>query len=158
MSAFTREELRNIANCLRPAKCARFENGDACGLWMLNSYLPSLGAIELHTNLQKRWTLQERIADCANFEGRMYVSESGRDCDGVQYSGKLTMCDATLAAFHKLYADTGRWADGPFQLTPLTWDEVKESKYSSRDLTMEAFEDGHAHTISSARYDEDGEY
>jgi hypothetical protein len=35
-------------------------------------------------------------------------------------------------------------------------DELPESR--SRDLALEAFEDGHAHIVSEVRFDEEGGY
>ncbi len=42
--------------------------------------------------------------------GMMIVSECGRDCDGVVYSGKTRECVATLAGFYALYDETAEWA------------------------------------------------
>jgi hypothetical protein len=42
----------------------------------------------------------------------------------------------------------GLWFSSPEQ----------KAKYVSRDLAMEAYEDGHAHSVSMVRYDEDGDY
>lgn len=160
MTTWTRKELAEIANVFRGTdkRQVNFENGDTCGLWLLNSHLPRLGAHELHRNLNKRWKLMARIKECQRIDGRMFVTESGRDCDGVQYSGQVHECDANLRAYEKLYYDINEWADGPFSLYPITVAERNEVIYQSRDLAMEAYEDGHPHSLSAARYDEDGSY
>lgn len=79
--------------------------------------------------------------------GQMKVVESGRDCDGVEYDGLMRICDASLEAFEKLHDHISGWADGPFQLTIVSWDI--DIEYTSRDLVMEAHENGHRHSIVS---------
>lgn len=89
------------------------------------------------------------------------VVYSGRDCDGVQYSGSVTIVNCTggaQAAIEKEIEHSYSYADGPMYHTIMRPSEAEGIKYTSRDLTMEAFEDGHSHSISSARYDEEGDY
>jgi len=128
-------------------QAAVFVNGDTIGLWLMNSRLASFHDNTLHHILSKRWELMARIAECRRSDGRMWVSESGMDCDCVRYSGSMHECEATLAAFYKLYDETNQWADGPFSMYPVTEAERAEIKYESRDLAMEAYEDGHPHSI-----------
>lgn len=80
-------------------------------------------------------------------DGTMNVSESGRDCDGVQYSGYVHRnVPATLKGFYALWETVAEGADGPFRLYPINRNCDLPS-YTSRDLTLEAFEDGHAHSL-----------
>lgn len=161
MTAFTRKELVDIARIFADSERMKggFENGDTCRLWLLNSYLQvKLGANDLHHRLTKRWKLMARIEECRRADGKMWVSESGMDCDGVQYSGSMHECDANLRAYEALVYDINGWADGPFSTYPITEAERAEVTYQSRDLAMEAFEDGHPHSLSAARYDEEGSY
>ncbi|MCK5602378.1 hypothetical protein KAR91_10925 [Candidatus Pacearchaeota archaeon] len=157
---FDRNEIRDIANIF--ASCdkfsGKFENGDTVLLWLLNSYLPSLGSNTIHQTLVRRFELAERIAKCRRPDGLMYVTEGGMDCDGVQYSGTIHECEATLRGYEKLQYDINSWADGPFSTCPITVEEAKKTTYSSRDLAMEAFEDGHSHILSTVPFDEDGPY
>ena len=88
------------------------------------------------------------IAELAE-DGMVAAVESGRDCDGVEYSGKVCVIEATLAAFDKLHDDTAEWADGPFRFDLMRVSEAKKVEYESRDLVMEAHEDGHRHVIYS---------
>lgn len=81
--------------------------------------------------------------------GKVCAIESGRDCDGVQYAGKVHTIDANIAAWRKLYDDLGNWADGPFSLSVASPSEARAIEYTSRDLVMEAHEDGHPHVIYS---------
>ena len=48
-------------------------------------------------------------------------------------------------------------AEGPVYWISIAQPEHK-AEHVSRDLAMEAFEDGHPHSVSMARYDEDGAY
>ena len=102
---------------------------------------------EIHSRLASKWKLMQRIADCA-VDGMIQVDESGMDCDGVQYGGKLHKIPATLAAYDKLGCDIGEWADGPFSLYIMSAKDMQEyDGYHSRDLGSEAHEDGHPWVI-----------
>lgn len=96
------------------------------------------------------YLLRERLKARACPDGTVYLSESGRDCDGVQYWGQIhTLQEPTVEAFNALADDINQWADGPFYLTILWPDEVEEARANAgqRDLVAEAYEDGHPHVI-----------
>lgn len=79
-------------------------------------------------------------------DGKVLVHEHGRDCDGVQYSGVIHAIEPTIEALDGLQDAVASSADGPFALSILkATDEIPEAE--SRDLTMEAFEDGHPHVL-----------
>jgi len=107
----------------------------------------ALAHTEVDEHINERAALAARIAACAK-NGKLLVVESGRDCDGVQYSGRKYTIDATAKAFHDLHNEIAEWADGPFRLTIVPFDT--EVEYTSRDLVMEAYEDGHPHVIYSS--------
>ena len=114
-------------------------------LWLLNRLEQNHGALAIATDRRiARQSLIRRIAECA-IDGKVAVWEAGRDCDCVQYSGFRCLIDANVKAFDDLYAHTAEWADGPFAL----WVESPSVKpeHHSRDLMLEAFENGHAHAI-----------
>lgn len=80
--------------------------------------------------------------------GKVIYLESGMDCDCVKYSGKKHLIDATPQALDELYDYINKWADGPFDLSGPYQPSVTENwKYESRDLALEAFEDGHPHVV-----------
>lgn len=81
--------------------------------------------------------------------GKVCAIESGRDCDGVQYAGKVHTIAANIDAWRKLDDDLGKWADGPYCLSVASPSEARGIQYESRDLVMEAHEDGHPHVIYS---------
>lgn len=101
---------------------------------------------EAHHSVEQRIGLHHRIAECSE-SGKVALIESGRDCDGVMYWGRVHLVDATLAAVLDKEALIARWADGPFQLRIERPTVAEEIEYHSRDLGAEAFEDGHAHCL-----------
>lgn len=122
--------------------------------WRSAHYLRMLHAIhwpradELRTRRMARLSLAQLIAAC-NEGGKVLVVESGRDCDGSEYSGRVHTIDATVAAFDWLDARLGDWSDGPYYLSVARPSERDSISSTSRDLALEAFEDGHAHVIYS---------
>ena len=114
-------------------------------LWFLNRLENMGGALRRATERRmKRQSLHRIIAECAE-GGKVAVIESGRDCDGVQYSGRRYLIDANVHAYDALRYDIAKWADGPCYLDIARPSEVVE--YSSRDLALEAFEDGHPYSL-----------
>lgn len=97
----------------------------------------------------ERALLEQRIHDLAE-HGEVVVVESGRDCDGVEYRGRCHTIQATLDAYIKLDDEIGQWADGPYRLNIVSPSQAESISYSSRDLVMEAYEDGHPHYIVSS--------
>jgi len=102
------------------------------------------GGGKIHRSLTRRWKTQAQI-DEYSLDGLIFLVESGRDCDGVQYSGHVHSCKASPVALRALEDDISAWADGPFQLTFIHKHERPE--YTSRDLGLEAFENGHQHIL-----------
>lgn len=101
---------------------------------------------ENHRRLEKRLALHRALRD-SSIGGKVIVIESGMDCDGVQYTGRHHTIDASIKAFDALYERIAEYADGPFHLWPVSPERAAEIHYVSRDRTLEAFEDGHAHCI-----------
>jgi len=98
---------------------------------------------------ERRFQLRGAIAT-NQVNGKLYLEESGMDCDGVRYSGQIHEIDATLEAYTKFVDDTNAWADGPCYLNIIPPAELEAARlvgYQSRDLGSEAHEDGHPHSI-----------
>jgi hypothetical protein len=102
----------------------------------------------LHKNLNMHFATVEMIRQFEH-EGRLYLEESGIDCDCIQYSGTIHEIDANPYALRKLEEEISRRADGPFCLQPLRFEDVKHIRYVTRDLAAEAFEAGHPHVAHS---------
>lgn len=91
--------------------------------------------------------IEYRIKACAKGSRRVWVYETGRDCDGVTYANRPYKIAATVAAYEREIARIGRWADGPFSLHVIPAHAAKNMRSWSRDNILEAFEDGHAWSI-----------
>ena len=90
--------------------------------------------------------IEKAIAELAE-HGRVAVVESGRDCDGVQYSGRVRIIRARLRDFLELEDAIAEWADGPFRLQLERPNVARRIEPGLRDLTMEGFENGHQHHL-----------
>ena len=101
-----------------------------------------------HEATQARRARQQKILDCTE-DGKILIVWEGRDCDGVEYEGRWSLIDATKEAIEAHIDNTYEWADGPCHYTFAKPSERDEIEYSSRDRTLEAFEDGHPHCIHS---------
>jgi uncharacterized protein YjhX (UPF0386 family) len=97
---------------------------------------------------QRRMSFKQQLVSLAE-GGKIAVIESGRDCDCVEYDGRVHIIDATLEAFNTLDDSIGHWADGPYHLSLERPSMAERIQYESRDLVMEAHEDGHPHVIYS---------
>lgn len=82
-------------------------------------------------------------------DGWVYLVISGMDCDGVQYSGLKTLVRAIPTVINKRIEENLKWADGPMYFDIMSPHDGDKVQYSSRDLGMEAFENGHPHVLYS---------
>ena len=104
-----------------------------------------------HNRVWLREQLDEYTVD-----GKVAVSVDQMDCDCSRWTSSNVMpAVGVLIERHleHIYNDAegpiyGMWFSKP----------VDKAEYVSRDLAMEAFEDGHAGSVSMSRYDEDGDY
>jgi hypothetical protein len=97
--------------------------------------------------LAKRVDLQALIS--ANSErGQVVILESGMDCDCVAFSNRKYKVDAlpvaVRALMDRIYGD----AEGPCHLSIVSPSAAKRLEYGSRDLGMEAYENGHPSRVS----------
>jgi hypothetical protein len=123
----------------------KWASHESRALWFLNRLEERHWLLAQATEARvARQSLIRRIAEL-QVGGQVAVWESGRDCDSVRYRGFKCLIPATVAEFDALYEHEHQWADGPFCL----WVEspLLERQRCSRDLALEAFEDGHSHVI-----------
>lgn len=109
---------------------------------------------QAHERTQARRNYLARLFALAE-DGKIAVIESGRDCDGVAYSGCVTIVDANVEAVQAHIDHQVKWADGPVWFDLERPSAAAAIEYKSRDLTLEAFEDGHSHVISEVRFEGD---
>jgi hypothetical protein len=117
-------------------------------LWMLNKLYEwqkapyskrAKNRIKFHKDLQK---MQEN--------GKIALVFSGMDCDGVTYQNSVHTVPANWKNVLQYIDDVVNNADGPVYYY-LEYPSVAENlTYYSRDLGMEAFENGHSHYISTS--------
>lgn len=103
--------------------------------------------LDLDDRINKRAALAASLA--SNQEnGMVALFEGGRDCDGVRYHGRSCgLIPATVQAYWQEHSRIAEWADGPFYLQIVKPSEAELVVYTSRDLVLEAYEDGHPHRI-----------
>lgn len=101
---------------------------------------PSLDKLTLR---QRR---AERLTSLAE-NGKVCIVSSGMDCDGGAWSGRVYEFDAVPYAIERFIEKEYEWADGPLRLELARPSECEEVEYESRDLALEAFEDGHPHCL-----------
>lgn len=87
------------------------------------------------------------MLDRCTVDGKIGVVLSGRDCDCVSYRREY-VCETwrSVAAFKREWDEHCNWLDGPESQHFYRPDEIEEG-YHSRDLALEAFEDGHTHVV-----------
>lgn len=93
--------------------------------------------------LAQRADLYKRIAECTE-DGEVAVVYSGMDCDCVKFCHSHIFKAIPLAIDREIEG-AYEWADGPMSVGVCKPSERPEAY--SRDLAMEAFEDGHQHIV-----------
>lgn len=104
--------------------------------------------VEAHEARMRRYWFLRKLRDYAE-DGKIAVIESGRDCDGVEYNGHVTILDANKKTVEEWVDSQLASADGPMHFALERPSVAKGIEYTSRDRTLEAFEDGHPGTIYS---------
>lgn len=97
--------------------------------------------------LAERAELAQTIAECVE-DDKLCIVTSGRDCDCVEFVYSTLMSRPTVMRLWSEERDTFYWADGPISIGYCRPSE-RPGNYS-RDLVMEAFENGHPHFVCSA--------
>ena len=90
---------------------------------------------------------REAIMACINAcerDGMVWVSQSGMDCDCVQFTGSYAIqIPATLQAYWGYAVPAYEHAEGRMSISI----SASRPSHNSRDLALEAFEDGHQHVV-----------
>ena len=97
-----------------------------------------------------RMSIQEAIRKYA-VNGKISINISAMDCDCSKYTSGSIIDAVPLVAVHARMNYEYDGAEGPMSV----WIDTPANKvgYSSRDLALEAFEDGHPHSVSEVRYE-----
>ena len=106
------------------------------------------GSTQDESRLAERVIIEGIIASYVQ-GGMVGLVQSGMDCDCSQYVNSDLVPNLTAIQFQIRRDDMVEWADGPCQLSITSPDELPRAY--SRDLAMEAWEDGHPHIVSTAQ-------
>ena len=96
--------------------------------------------------LAHKLKLVEKIKNYAE-NGEILLIEGGCDCDGSQYEGKTRLVNATFVEVNAFIEQAENWADGSIYFDFDFPSNDENYTRSSRDLALEAFENGHSHII-----------
>jgi hypothetical protein len=81
-------------------------------------------------------------------DGKIGVAVSGMDCDCSAYRRQYTIeVPNSVQALKRWYEDHVSSLDGPESLNFIHPSKVDKTKNESRDLALEAWEDGHPHVV-----------
>lgn len=109
------------------------------------------------SDIGRRAALYERI-DKAARDGKVSINVDQMDCDCARWTSGHVMPTVPRRAVERyIEEEIYGAAEGPIYWVGIAQPE-HVAEYESRDLALEAFEDGHAHSVSMARYDEEGAY
>ena len=150
------EMARKSSQDIRSLGCftSRFDLCNEYGtpFWWVEAY-PWDHPKSKHGKWTELYNLRQRIKDCEVRPGEFWYNETGRDCDGVVYESSPSLFKGNWYDWLKHIDHTAEWADGPFCLHIIHPDDVEDIQPYSRDLALEAFEDGHPHVLSEVRYE-----
>ena len=79
--------------------------------------------------------------------GKVAVVWGGMDCDCVSFEGSVHIVDADWRSLIAHIDSQYEGAEGPMHYKIIPLSQIEDIEYSSRDLTLEAFEDGHPYLI-----------
>lgn len=127
---------REFAPCFHPIRL----------LWAINKLGGAARMAELHARTQL-CIAQHRAVRVMAEGGQVAVVWSGRDCDGIRYTGDVRLVDASLPALREHIRKTEEWADGPCSYTLMAPSVAALIHPTERDLNAEAFEEGRSHCI-----------
>ena len=96
--------------------------------------------------LAQRAKLKARLAELQE-EGKIALVHGGIDCDGGRWDNRVAMVSATVIAVERWSDRYKAQAEGPQWQTLEKPSLAKDLTEDSRDLGLEAFEDGHAHVL-----------
>jgi len=131
-----REVLQEIFNYLQK------ERGKEHVRDLLRSYRDGLRDLG-YDRLAARAELAQKIRTCAK-NGEVGVVESGMDCDCLKYVHSYLLA-AVPFAVERWIDESYEAAEGPLCVGVEHPDKLPENE--SRDLALEAFEDGHPHVV-----------
>ena len=151
--------------CIKTDLAELYAVRDVRRLWRAQQRELETGRLErLHADTQRRIAENAVIQRAESLCCPIAVVWSGRDCDGVAFSGRVSLIDlnpespwgtdkngepfkSLRAAVTRHINKTYDYADGPMSYVIMSKADAEYVEYASRDLGMEAFENGHSHVL-----------
>ncbi len=101
---------------------------------------------DVHHVINSRGKARARI-DSVAVAGLVGIHRSGMDCDGTSYSETFVI-PAPVSIVKYMHDEDVRqsWLDGPENMHYCSPVGMKQAR-NTRDLALEAFEDGHSHCL-----------
>ena len=124
-----------------------FERTQWVKLYRIMRKVGDRGSLIDESELASRSRLAEHVAS-VQVDGMVSFNESGMDCDCVRGESSRTIPAAPLRAIESRIDDVYEWAEGPTSV----WIDTPANGVASytRDLIMEAHENGHPHFVTEA--------
>jgi len=97
--------------------------------------------------LSHREALAERVRACAE-SGRVAIVTAGMDCDGSAWANRVSLVDAVPRVVERFLDRYYEQAEGPQSHELARPSAVADLQSVHRDLALEAFEEGHPHSLS----------
>ena len=113
---------------------------------LLRDYINFFRQYKFNDFLTLKETIFNRYKNNSEY-GFTVIVEEGMDCDGVQYRNIGEPIKCVPIAIDKEIDRIHHWADGSVSVNCVKPSKAKKMKNVSIDRGMEAFENGHAHTI-----------
>jgi len=95
----------------------------------------------------RRMTMIRQVKEFAE-SGKIAMVNSGMDCDCSRWENSVSIIRATVKSVDKWVNDFYANAEGPQSCRLERPSVARKLQHSSRDLALEAFEDGHPYSIS----------
>lgn len=113
--------------------------------------LKSVRVSDVHHAINWRAELAEQIAGKVE-SGRLGVVRDGMDCDCTQYHREYAVDFRGLVAFARYESDHYDSLDGRESTRYASPSDIDRARNASRDLALEAFEDGHPHVVYAGAF------
>ena len=113
-------------------------------LYQIMRKVGSRGSTTDDSILAERAEIAPHLRACHE-NGKVAIVQSGMGCDCVKYCHSSIYDGMTAIQFQRERDSAYEWADGPIGIRFCRPSETPDSY--SRDLAMEAYEDGHPHVV-----------
>lgn len=102
---------------------------------------------ELHWNINQRGSMRAHF-EAVQQNGKIGIIVAGMDCDCVKYHYEhVEPVPVSMMVWQRGEQKRCDYAEGPESVHYVSPNEVQHGAYWSRDLVMEAYEDGHSHVV-----------